>query len=261
MRSRYLLFLFFSLVLLILISCRLISLSPTKFFNSLKSIPTSSLVPESKPTQTEQIIPITSRPDPLNDLLLLRSVRITLTSQRPNESLKTIAVEIDSYGNMHIRYDMPVIITEQLPPGLNVSKPVSSYEVYVIDEKAFMPSETNPDWRLNPIASKYSSSLSDQMHSLDGFVLWLDILPKGSLEYSGSESLGGFSANRFTINGLIIDQYVTGMLWYDNLTNALVKAELHVPANLDHTGGEPVDGEIFIQLDAERAEIPPVKLP
>ncbi|NJD59968.1 MAG: hypothetical protein FIA98_11285 [Anaerolineae bacterium] len=136
-----------------------------------------------------------------------------------------------------------------------------TYEVYVISGKAYMPSTGDPSWANVPAEEDYLPTLSNQLHDLEGFSLWLDLLPKGSLTSAGSEQSGGFSVDKYTVNGLIGDQVITGALSYDQASHALVKSELRVPAVLDSDPEAPEAGEIVITLSASKADIPPITIP
>jgi hypothetical protein len=200
-------------------------------------------------------------PDPLNNLLELRSVKITLTGLRPDGTSRSIQAEIDALGNMHLQYTLPAINPADLPEGTDLSEVSFGHEIVVIDGKAYAPSESDPAWGSNPVNPDYVPVLKSQMHGLEGFTTWLDILPAGSLQAAGSETLGGFSTDKYTVLGVVGGQRLTGSLWYDSQTHSLVKAELHIPAILNSDPANPESGEYLIILVAEKAEIPPVTLP
>ena len=148
-----------------------------------------------------------------------------------------------------------------LPNPENLSGVTSKHEIFVIDGKAFVPSETDPEWVNNPIDTEYMNTFSNQTHNFCGFTTWLDILPAGSLQSAGSETQGGFSTNKYTIKGTVSDQSIMGTLWFDDSTHALVKAEIHVPNTLNSDPENQESGETVIQLDAEIKEVDPVTLP
>ena len=217
-------------------------------------------VPENTATASEVSAAVTV-PDPLNNVLDLRSVKINLTGLRPDGTSRSIVVEIDALGNMHLQYTQPRINPADLPEGTDLSAVAIGHEVYVIDGKAYSPSESDPAWVTNPADPDYVPVLKSQMHGLEGFTTWLDILPAGSLQAAGNETLGGFSTDKYTVLGVVDGQQITGMLWYDQQTHSLVKAELHIPAILNSDPENPESGEYLITLAAEKAEIPPVTLP
>jgi hypothetical protein len=256
---------FFCLFMLVMFGCNFASIPRLAQNNSEEITPTVNTTrsgqfqsTENEPSQPT-LTRIATVPDPLKNLLALRSIRITQTSHRPDGTLQSILVEIDASGNMHVAYSMPVVSTMELPKGANLTTLDSSHEIYVIAGNAYVPSETDPLWTSNPVSTDYASVLSGQMHGLDGFTTWLDLLPKGSLQDSGIETVGGFSTNKYTVNGKIDDQQITGMLWYN--THSLVQAELHIPAALDSNPEKPVSGEIVISLKAQQAKVAPIVLP
>jgi hypothetical protein len=73
--------------------------------------------------------------------------------------------------------------------------------------------------------------------------------------------VGGFTADKYTVSGVVSEQTISGALWYDPASHALVKAELHVPAALNSNPEAPESGEFVITLNAEKAEIAPITLP
>lgn len=204
---------------------------------------------------------VTPVPDPLNKLLGLRSVKISLAGSRSGTGNRSIAAEIDQAGNMHLNYSLPAIQVKDLPAGLSAPEEDTQYEVFVINGSAYVPSEEDPAWKTTPVSRDYFEVLLSRMHGLEGFTLWLDLLPAGSLQAAGSEETGGFSTDKYTVSGTVGGQLITGALWYDKDSHALVKAELHVPASLDSDPAEPETGEILITLDTEKAEITSVTLP
>lgn len=230
--------------------------------NAIENTPASGQVVPTQSGGTEPTLAaIGSVPDPLDNLIQLRSISITLTGLQPDGSKQSILVEIDAEGSMHVIYSMPPVTGGELPEGADLTGLPANYEVYVIGGSAYAPSDSDPSWTANPFAVDYSSTLSDQVHELDGFTTWLDLLPKGSLKDSGIESIGGFSTNKYSVDGRINGQQVTGMLWYDSQTHSLVQAELHVPAVLDSNPDKPENGEIVITLSARQVEIAPIVLP
>jgi len=232
--------------------------SPQVVENATATVQTQDMT--SAPAENETSATVTV-PDPLDNLLEMRSIKISLSGVHADGTSRSIDVEIDSTGNMHLQYTRPIPASEGLPEGITLPEIVPSYEVYVIDGKAFAPSESDPTWVDNPVDADFIPVLSGQMHGLDGFTTWLDLLPAGSLQPAGNETVGGFSTDKYSISGLVDGQQISGMLWYDPQTHALVKAEMHIPASLNSDPANPESGEILITLAAEKAEIPPITLP
>ena len=201
------------------------------------------------------------KPDPLNNLLDLRAIRITQVGLRPDGTSRAIQVEIDAIGNMHLVYTPPGITSEDLVEGTDISGISFGYEIFVIDGKAYAPTEEDTAWKTTPVDPDYIPVLKDQMHGLEGFTTWLDILPAGSLQAAGNETMGGFTTNKYEVLGVVDGQQITGALWYDQEMHSLVKAELHVPAVLNSDPANPESGEYLITLVAEKADIPLITLP
>ena len=231
---------------------------PETLVNTPEVVETEAPIQTQEPAGTVEAQPI---PDPLNNLLGLRSVKISLNGSRTGGGNRSIVVEIDQAGNMHISYSMPAVTVKEMPEGLILPEGDIQYEVYVIDGSAYAPSEEDPAWTTTPVSADYVVELLSQMHGLEGFTLWLDMLPAGSLEAAGGEETGGFTTDKYAVSGAVSGQLITGALWYDQASHALVKAELHVPASLDSDPAEPESGEIVITLNAEKAEISPINLP
>lgn len=203
----------------------------------------------------------TEAPDPLNRLLELRSVSLLLTGTRPDGALRSIAVQTDAVGNQQVVFTSPAFNPSETLEGLTLPEGDRRYEVYVIENKAYAPSDTDPGWMTQPTSEDYFPQLSSQMHNLEGFTTWLDLLPNGSLLPAGTEETGGFQSDKYEVSGLIDDQAVTGFLWYDQASHSLIKAEIRVPAILDSGLLEPAEGDILITLSAENKVIPPITLP
>ena len=200
--------------------------------------------------------------DPIDLLLDLRSVRISLAADYPDGSSESQVVEIDSAGNMHATISLPPPDPDFVPEGLDVSEVVTtSYELYVIDGKAYQPSELDPAWSTTPADEDYLATLANELHSPSGPGLWLDILPEGSVTEDGSETVGGFACDRYKVNGTVGDQAITGTIWVDPEAFALIKAELHVPAALLAATDESTTGELKVTLNVEKADVPAVQLP
>jgi hypothetical protein len=109
------------------------------------------------------------------------------------------------------------------------------------------------------VADDYLQELSSLLHGPNGPGLWLDLLPAGSLTTAGQESVGGFAAEKYTVNGSVNDQTITGSLWYE--AHALVQVELHIPAALLEPDRSDAQGELKITLEVQKADVPPVTLP
>ena len=228
-------------------------------------------VTEQPPSANENA---TAAPDPLDHLLGLRSIIIQLTAQRPDGSGSSTQVEIDSAGNMHVKYSLPTLDAKLFPQGsdtsnsselfvqgFDTSKLPTSSELFVMDGKAYQPSDQDPAWMSAPMDANYLQTLSDEFYGPDGFGEWLDILPDGSLISAGQESVGGFQTDTYTVNGTVDGQAVTGKLWYEPQSDSLVKAELNVPAALYDPTDKSLTGALKVSLDTQKANVPLVTLP
>jgi hypothetical protein len=203
----------------------------------------------------------TTEPDPLDRLLAMRSIKFNLTSLKWDGSSHSIDVEIDSAGNMHVKHSPPVIDPALLPNGFDPKMLPPSHEVYVVDGKAYHLSEQNPDWITTPVYENYIQMLAQEMHGPDGPAIWLDMLPAGSIHAAGKDNVGGFGADKYTVNGQIDGQSISGTIWFEPQADALVQAELHIPASLLSDPTQPQKGELKISLNAQKANVPLVSLP
>ena len=199
-------------------------------------------------------------PDPLDRLLGMRSIQFNLTALRPDGTSRSLQAEIDSTGNMHLKLhtlvSLPPDLPEKFSTALNLPE---EYELYVVDAKTYQPDDQNPAWMTTPVAEDYVVVLSNQLHGPNGPGLWLDLLPAGSLQSAGRETVGGFVADKYTVNGTVHGQKITGSLWYESHT--LVQVELHIPAALLDLTKPAAQGELKITLEAQKASVPPVILP
>lgn len=199
--------------------------------------------------------------DPLDRLLTMRSLKFNLTSLKWDGTSYSIDVEIDSAGNMHVKHSLPCIDPAIIPEGYDQSTLPSGNELVVVDGKANRPSDQNPGWMTTPIDENYIQSLARELHGPDGSAIWLDILPLGSINAAGKDTVGGFAADKYAVNGQVRGQSITGAIWFEPQVDALIQAELHVPAVLLSDPGKPQQGELKITLNAQKADVTPVTLP
>ena len=199
--------------------------------------------------------------DPLDRLLSLRSIQCTLVTQRPDGTGLSIDVTIDSSGNMHVLHSLPAIAPDAFPDGFDMKSLPTAYELYLVDGKVYQPDADNPTWMTAPIQEDYVTMLDVELHGPDGPALWLDLLPEGSIHASGQETVGGFAAQKYSVDGQIEGQAISGTIWFEPQTDALVQAELHVPAALLGSPDSSQAGELEITLTAQKAAVPSVTLP
>lgn len=221
--------------------------------------PTSTTAASEDPPASDE--PAPDEPDPLDYLLDLRSVRFNLTASYPDETSSSVQAEIDAAGSMHLKFTAPNMEPPDMPEEFKPPTLPLDFEIYVIDEIDYQLNSEDNRWSANTEPTDYRNKLSEQLHGPAGPGLWLDLLPDGSLQSAGEESVGGFTTEKVTVNGLVADQTITGSLWFDTESYALVQVELHVPAALLSAGEEPVQGELKITLEAQKADVPPISVP
>ena len=202
-----------------------------------------------------------NKTDPLDRLLDLHPVQFTLTTSRPDGTSRSINAQVDAAGNMHVTMEYKGYALKSLPKGFNPNMMPGSSEVYVLGGKAYRPSKQELDWMIKPVNEDFKQSLTLWLHGSDGPALWLEILPPGSIQKAGNETVGGFKAVKYLVKGMVENQNISGTLWEEPETDALVQAELHVPGALLSTPDHPQSGELKINLTAQKADIAPIKLP
>lgn len=247
------------LVWLMLLACKLFAVSTTTPAN-VPNQPTAAAT-----LVSGQAVPTagaaSAATDPLDRLLTMHSIKFNLTSLKWDGTSYSIDVEIDSAGNMHVKHSLPGIDPALFPKGYDPNTLSSGYELYVVDGKAYRPSDQNPNWMTTPIDETYIQTLARELHGPDGPGIWLDLLPLGSIHAAGKDSVDGFAADKYTVNGQVEGQSITGAIWFEPQADALVQAELHVPAVLLSDPSKPQQGELMITLNAQKADVPPVSLP
>jgi hypothetical protein len=201
------------------------------------------------------------QPDPLDNLLSLTSIQFDLVVQRPDGAARTIHGQIDPAGNMAIKFTDPQYDISGMPAGFKALPTAPETEIYVLDGKAYQPDKIDPAWKNTPVAEDFKAAFSLELHGMEGPALWLNLLPAGSVTPDGSEEVGGFNAARYQVAGEISGQKVYGTIWKEPQSNALIQAELHIPAGLLSSPDTPASGEMRITLKAQKAEIKPIVLP
>lgn len=214
----------------------------------------------SAPSESAEEIP-TQEPDPLDHLLSMRSIKIDLTTIHPDGTSSSITVQIDSTGNMYAKESFPVEDLQNLPTEVNPETISNEDEFYVLNGKTYQVDPQNPEWMDTPSQEDYAQILTQEMHGPDGPALWLNILPLGSIHLAGKDNVGGFAADKYTVNGQVGGQSISGTIWFEPQADALVQAELTVPAVLLSDPDNPQQGELKITLNAQKADVPSVALP
>ena len=201
------------------------------------------------------------QPDPLDHLLALHSVQINLDISRPDGTSRSIQISTDKNGNMVLKFKQSAPDAANLPQGFDPKALKTDSELLVLGGKAYVRSDQDPNWMGTPVDDNYPQTLAQELHGMDGPALWLNLLPDGSIQPAGQETVGGFAADKYTVNGKVQDQVISGTLWEEPQSDALVQAELHVPGALLSDPAQPEKGELKIVLKAQKADVPAVVLP
>ena len=202
------------------------------------------------------------RPGPLDHLLALHSVQINLDISRPDGSSRSMLITTDKSGNMAIKLnESDPADAADLPQEVDRKLLKTGSELLVVGGKSYLHSGVDTDWMEHPMDDAYPESLAQELHGMDGPSLWLDILPEGSIQAAGQETVGGFAADKYTVNGKVQNQVISGTLWEEPQSDALVQAELHVPGALLSDPAQPEKGELKIMLKAQKADVPAIVLP
>jgi hypothetical protein len=201
------------------------------------------------------------QPDPLDHLLALHSIQINLSISRPDGSSRSIQIATDKSGNMDLKFKESAPDASNLPKGFDPKAIKTDSELLAVGGKAYVRSDQDPNWMSTVVDDAYPQTLSQELHGMDGPALWLNLLPDGSIQPAGQETVGGFVADKYVVNGKVDNQVISGTLWEEPQSDALVQAELHVPGALMSDPDQPQAGELKIVLKAQKADVPLVVLP
>ena len=202
-----------------------------------------------------------THPDPMDHLLALDSIQINLTSTRPTSSSQSTQIAIDNAGNMDVKFTENAPEPENLPKGFDPKAIKTDSELLVVGGKAYLPNDLDPNWMSNPIDEDYRVTLAQELHGMDGPAVWLNMLPDGSIQPAGQDLVGGFAVNKYIVNGKVDDQTISGSLWEEPKSDALIQAELTIPGALLSDPEQPEAGELKIVLHAQKADVPAITLP
>jgi hypothetical protein len=184
--------------------------------------------------------------------LALRGVQIGLSTTQPDGSISTLDAQIDGVGNQHLLKTFPESSTSLFSNG--APNPPTDLELYVLEGVAYAPDENGI---FRPASTQdMSGSLKNAILSPDGPGFWLKVLPEGSLISQGNEEFGGYQAIKYAIQGTIDGQTTSGTLWVDSDQQALLGAQIDLPASLY---GPQDEGNIHIDFQVKRAEIEPIQ--
>jgi hypothetical protein len=202
-----------------------------------------------------------SQTDPLDHLLDMRSIQFTLTVTRPDGTIRSLDGQIDNKGNMQLNFRYTGFDLSEMPKDYNPLALPTGAEIFVIEGKAYLFDELDPSWYKTSFDEDYLTSLAQQLHGLESPAMWLNVLPEGSIQLVGKETVGGFTADKFSVSGKVDGQMIAGTIWEEPQTDALVQAELHIPAALLSPPDQPLEGEMKITLEAHKADIAIISLP
>ena len=118
---------------------------------------------------------------------------------------------------------------------------------------------SDPGWKTTPVDDHFVQTLSDRLNGADGPGLWLNVLGDEAFKAAGQANVGGFAANKYNVNGQFNKQTISGTIWIEPKSKALVKVDLNVPAVLM----DPSDksGVLKITLSAQQTAVDPIRLP
>jgi hypothetical protein len=253
------------LVGLISLACTLSQFAaqaPTsKTTGTAQPAPNGSASTGQKTPATNNIQEDITHPDPMDHLLALNSIQINLTITRPDSSSQSTQIAIDNTGNMDVKFTENAPDTENMPKGFDPKAIKTDSELLVVDGKAYLSNDLDPTWMSTPIAENYPVTLAQELHGMDGPSLWLNMLPDGSIQPAGQDLVGGFAVDKYIVNGKVDNQTISGTLWEEPQSDALIQAELHIPGALLSDPDQPQPGELKIVLNAQKADVPAVTLP
>jgi len=224
--------------------------------NAPTPVPTATEQSAETPTQDELL-----QPNPLDHLLGMRSIQFNLTVTRLDGTIRSLDAEIDSAGNMHLIFGYQGFDLTGMPKDYDAKALPTSAEIFVIDSKAYLSDAQDPNWRTTPFDENYPATLALELHGLESPAMWLNLLPPGSIQSTGQETVGGFTTDKYSVDGSVDGQKISGTLWEEPQADALVQAELHIPAALLSPPGQPLPGEMLITLKAQKKDVAPVVLP
>ncbi len=238
-----------SLALLVLLAAACIL--PTR-------LPGSSTPSESPPVNTAspEQVGTAAGPDMISATLGLRSVSITLSASYPDGSVHSLFAQIDASGNIHLTQPF------SLPPDVQLERTPESdgwnqFEIYIVNGHAYTLTggeEISEDAILLTV-------LEDALRGPQGPGLWLIWAGTKDLEPAAHEQAGGFSAIRYPMNAALEEGTITGTIWMDGVSLALVRADLKISPLLFSDPASPANGDLSIKLDVVREDIPQIKLP
>jgi hypothetical protein len=218
------------------------------------SLPTATMILPAQPTLASPAsTPAKGTIDTLIEgTMALRSVKLNLETTRPDGQATSLAGEIDASGAQHLVKVYPQPDSTLFPVGSG--NPPSTAEIYVLTEGAYTPDE-NGALHLAE-AADVVDYLQSSLLGPDGPGFWLKILPAGSLSPAGSEVLNGFQSMKYALSACIGDGTISGSMWIEPSLQALIGAELSIPASL---AGPEASGDLNIRFHVAQADVAPIQ--
>jgi hypothetical protein len=187
----------------------------------------------------------------------LRSVNLDLVTVYSDREPKELSAEIDSAGNTHLSISLPLTaaFTADQPPDAPLP---GDFELFIVDGSAYTriggEGEAAQD-------NSYLTMLADTLNGPEGPGLWLNIVPEEDYTPAGTETYGGFTAAKYTVAGNLDKGVVSGTIWVDDQSSALVGAELTVSGGLFFPPGSDRSGDVRITLTVRQTTVPAITLP
>lgn len=187
----------------------------------------------------------------------LRSTNLELLTEYSDREPKRLIAEIDSAGNTHLSIKVPLnaAFTADQPPDAPLP---GDFELFIVDGNAYTriggEGEAVQD-------NSYLTMLAETLNGPEGPGLWLNILPEEDYTPAGTETQGGFTTTKYTVEGNLEKGAVNGTIWVDNKSGALVGAELTVSEGLFFPPGSNGSGDVRITLTVQQATVPAITLP
>lgn len=194
---------------------------------------------------------------PITRLLELRSVAIVLESSSAEGGTVKVMADVDAAGNYHMTRITRGELPADFPPS--AQEPPQAMELYVVSGEVYGPDESGA--LVKAESSGLASSLEGSLRGFFGPGMWLLALPKGSLTAGEAEARGGFQASVSDIQGNIEGATITGSIWVDQASGALIGADLQIPGDLLGLPGKPAPAPMTISLQVASADIAPIAPP
>ncbi|MBN2386697.1 MAG: hypothetical protein JXB85_06715 [Anaerolineales bacterium] len=192
----------------------------------------------------------------LQATLALRSVEIELVTLYPGEDPhQTVALQIDNSGNVHLTFALP--IPPETIPVLEFSG-TDTFAFFIIDGTAY----TSTAGEAAALADDaYLTMPEDILFGPDGPSLWLTLLAENSFTPAGAQADNGFEATKYTLDGQIDEGSIAGTIWVDNLSNALIGADITISESLFYPPDSGHQGTVQIARAVQSVDLLPVILP